>query len=269
MTWTTLASRLNDLPHVLAGPLLRQVTPKSVTVWVAVRKPGSVSLTVVDASGHQMMSDSRHTVTLGTNLHIVAVTAKTPAPVLTEGVVYRYDMTFNFDGLPSESLEVATANAKLAHLSVGKPGPTFCLPPQDINQLRLICGSCRIPHGNGKDAFPIADDLIGPAAGNPAMRPHQLLLTGDQIYADDVAPIMLMMLSDAAHVLLGWDEILPVATDHGGPATGTQLVPYPRDSPRRTLTAISCRWASTSACTCSSGRTCCGSPMRFRRSRIW
>ncbi len=228
MAWTTLASRLNTLPHVLAGPVLRRVTAQSVTVWVAVRLPGSVVLTVVDASGHQMMSDSRHTVTLGTNLHIVAVTAKTPAPVLTEGVVYRYDMTFNFDGLPSEPLEVATANAKLAYLSVGKPGPTFCLPPQDINQLRLICGSCRIPHGNGKDAFPIADQLIGNAAGNPAMRPHQLLLTGDQIYADDVAPIMLMMLSDATHVLLGWDEILPVASDHGGPATGTRLVPYLR-----------------------------------------
>ncbi|MGZ5792895.1 MAG: DUF7800 domain-containing protein, partial [Croceibacterium sp.] len=69
MTWTTLASRLNDLPHVLAGPLLRQVTPKSVTVWVAVRKPGSVSLTVLDASGGQVMSASRHTVAVGTNLH--------------------------------------------------------------------------------------------------------------------------------------------------------------------------------------------------------
>src|SRR5262249_45373103 len=228
MTWTTLASRLNDLPHVLAGPVLRRVTAQSVTVWVAVRLPGSVVLTVVDASGQPVMSDSRHTVALGTNLHIVAVTARTAAPVLSEGVVYRYDMTFNFAGLPSESLEVATANAKLAYLSVGKPGPTFCLPPQDINQLRLICGSCRIPHGNGKDALAIADGLIGNAAANPAMRPHQLLLTGDQIYADDVAPIMLLMLSDAAHVLLGWDEILPVASDHGGPATGTRLVPYLR-----------------------------------------
>ncbi|MGZ5908559.1 MAG: hypothetical protein ACXWLB_01720 [Reyranella sp.] len=228
MTWTTLASRLNDLPHVLAGPLLRQVTPKSVTVWVAVRKPGSVSLTVLDASGGQVMSASRHTVAVGTNLHIVAVTARQAQPVLTEGVIYRYDMTFNFDGGPSESLAAATANAKLAYLSVVQPGPTFCLPPQNINQLRLICGSCRIPHGNGKDAFPIADRLIGNAAANPAMRPHQLLLTGDQIYADDVAPIMLLMLSDAAHVLLGWDEILPVASDHGGPATGTQLVPYLR-----------------------------------------
>src|SRR5262249_20936785 len=145
-----------------------------------------------------------------------------------EGVIYRYDMTFNFDGGPSESLAAATANAKLAYLSIGQPGPTFCLPPQDINQLRLIGGSCRIPHGNGKDAFPIGDDLISNAAANPGTRPHQLLLNGDQIYADDVAPIMLLMLTDAANVLLGWTEILPVASDHGGPKTGEQLVPYLR-----------------------------------------
>jgi hypothetical protein len=231
MAWTTLASRLNNLPHVLAGPVLRQVTTRSVTVWVAARLPGSVALTVVDASGQQMMSGSRHTVALGTNLHIVAVTAKASAAVLTEGVIYRYDMTFNFDSGPSETLAVATASATVtgAKLTYGSfTQPTFCLPPQDINQLRLIGGSCRIPHGNGKDAFPIADDLIENAAANAGARPHQLLLTGDQIYADDVAPIMLLMLTDGADVLLGWKEILPVAGDHGGPKTGEQLVPYLR-----------------------------------------
>jgi len=110
MAWTTLASRLNGLPHVLAGPVLRQVTKQSVTVWVAVRLPATVDLTVLDASGTKM-SGSRHTVALGTNLHIVAVTAKTSADVLTEGIIYRYDMTFHFDGGTSESLAAATAEA--------------------------------------------------------------------------------------------------------------------------------------------------------------
>jgi hypothetical protein len=41
-------------------------------------------------------------------------------------------------------------------------------------------------------------------------RPHQLLLTGDQIYADDVADALLYMLIDAADTLLGWTETLPV-----------------------------------------------------------
>ena len=40
-------------------------------------------------------------------------------------------------------------------------------------------------------------------------RPHQLFLTGDQIYADDAADALLFMLTDAANNLLKWDELLP------------------------------------------------------------
>ena len=43
----------------------------------------------------------------------------------------------------------------------------------------------------------------------PQKRPHQLFLTGDQIYADDVADVLLFMLMDASETLLGWSEKLP------------------------------------------------------------
>ena len=55
------------------------------------------------------------------------------------------------------------------------------------------------------------DELIDEAVKNPSekKRPQQLFLTGDQIYADDVAPTMLAMLRDASDALLGWKEKLP------------------------------------------------------------
>lgn len=40
-------------------------------------------------------------------------------------------------------------------------------------------------------------------------RPHQLILTGDQIYADDVAPALLEVATHAGEKLLGFDEELP------------------------------------------------------------
>ena len=49
-------------------------------------------------------------------------------------------------------------------------------------------------------------DLIEQSASNAYARPHQLLLTGDQIYADDVAFILSLLLADAGDVLLGWSE---------------------------------------------------------------
>lgn len=42
---------------------------------------------------------------------------------------------------------------------------------------------------------------------DPNARPHLLLLTGDQIYADDVSPLLLCALHDAANALLGWREV--------------------------------------------------------------
>ena len=105
-------------------------------------------------------------------------------------------------------MKAATKNALLAY--PGLDLPSFCLPPKDVTKLRLIQGSCRMPHGNGPDALSYVDKLIEDTATSPDLRPHQLLLTGDQIYADDVGLSLLVMLSDASEVLLGWKELLPI-----------------------------------------------------------
>jgi hypothetical protein len=60
----------------------------------ALREPGKVTLKVFAASdNNRLLKGTRHTVALGANLHIVAVTAtvQPPATPLAEGVIYRYD----------------------------------------------------------------------------------------------------------------------------------------------------------------------------------
>jgi len=229
MAWTPLASRLASLPRVLAGPILRKVTPNSATVWLALRKPGSVTLTVKDESNTKVMQGSRRAVSIGANLHIVAVTAKL-LPVsseLTEGVVYQYDLTFDFDDNLSVNLATATANAQLGYAPLTLP--SFALPPKDLNMLRLIQGSCRMPHAQGKDMLPFVDDLIQQSASNALARPHQMLLTGDQIYADDVSDALLLLLTDAGETLLGWTQMLPI--DNFPDHLRANLPPYWREEP--------------------------------------
>ncbi len=225
MAWEPLAKRLDKLPHVLAGPILRQVTNESVTVWVALRKAATVILTVDDDHRINFIRGSRKTIAIGKNMHIAAVTARADRAEnhLKEGIVYEYDLQFDIEGTMLNR-EKATANASLSYVLSGKP--SFALPPKDPNLLRLIQGSCRMPHGEGKDTFPIVDDLIAQTASNAFARPHQLLLTGDQIYADDVADTLLLMLTDAGDTLLGWTELIP--PDNRLPA---QLPPYAREKP--------------------------------------
>jgi hypothetical protein len=236
MAWQRLADRLSNLPRVLAGPVLRKVTPRSVSVWLATRVGGDVTLTVVDAPNAPapLASGRRHTVAVGTQLHIVCVTAVPAegAADLVEGVIYRYKLAFAFDDQQNMDLPEATGTTpgSGAFSYVSFELPSFCLPPASLDDLRLLCGSCRIPHGNGRDALPVANELVGQAWANPLARPHQLLLTGDQIYADDVAASLLMVLSDASHTLLGWKEQVPI-DEQGGSASVDRLLPFLRRKP--------------------------------------
>src|SRR6266849_3327714 len=233
MAWTRLADRLNTLPRLLAGPILRRVTEESVTVWVALKTGAKVTLSVKDDQRVEIMTGNRHTVAIGTNIHIVAVTAfrKPSSAGLKEGMIYQYDLVFDFEGGPTgQSLVQASNTGLFSYLNSSFKLPTFAFPPNDLNSVRIIQGSCRMPHGSGPDNFSILDDLISQTSDNPLARPHHLLLTGDQIYADDVADSLLVLLTEAADVLLGWQEILPVPKSHGGPLKASDLYPYLRES---------------------------------------
>lgn len=231
MTWS-FNLNLDGKPLVLAGPILRRVTQLDATVWLALKKPAKVTLAIKDAQG-DVFTGSRQTCAVGKNLHIVAVTASHLAPgrgpgtLLVPGVIYSYVLTFEVAGQAPLDLAGATGKADLTYATYATP--TFCMPPKDPNKLRLIHGSCRHPNGiNGKDALSLLDGLIAEVAQDPDKRPHQLFLSGDQIYADDVSGALLMLLSSASDQLLGWQEILPIANPDlsGKPRPGSQVPPY-------------------------------------------
>jgi hypothetical protein len=79
--------------------------------------------------------------------------------------------------------------------------------------MRLFHGSCRKPHGVGSDALATLDHVLTTTATDPLQRPQQLYLTGDQIYADDVAGALLPALIEAAEFLVGPEDIPGLA--HG------------------------------------------------------
>jgi hypothetical protein len=218
MPWSPLNHRLEKLPLILAGPILRRTETDTVTVWVALRKACTVRLqvyTTLEGRGKSQQAvifeGIRETVAVGQHLHIVAVTAKSiDGNSLESGYVYLYDLFFQ--PIQEES-ELTLRQAIEINLSYFEHGlPSFVLPPQNINHLRIAQGSCRKPQGEGLDALPILDDLIKQYADAPERRLHQLFLTGDQVYADDVADPLLFAFTDLGDALLGWQEKLPLAS---------------------------------------------------------
>jgi len=243
MAWEPLAGRLDKLPLVLAGPMLRQVTADQVTVWIATQRSVDITLKVYDLDRGvvrvPLLEAHRPTTAIGKNLHIVAVTARTVGK-LAPGKIYFYDLEFKT--IPAQEewtlAQAITKQGKTPDIKrltyKNYELPSFALPPNDLNKLRLIHGSCRKPHGGGKfapDALELLSGLIRSSADDPDRRPHQLLLTGDQIYADEVADALLWAITDAGNTLLGWNppESLPgVTTD--GPYQASKLYPGDRSA---------------------------------------
>lgn len=213
--------RLEHLPLILAGPILRRTEPNAVTVWLALKESRAVTLKVYSTHGgegwliHQeLLAGSRVTVQLGKHLHSVAVTATPIAESLLEpGQIYAYDLDFGGNETLNHALNSRDFFPYVTLSYFEHNLPTFALPPDDLNHLRIVHGSCRKPHGKGPDALPMLDNLIEQSAPQANSRPHQLFLTGDQIYGDDVADALLGAVCEVGNALLGWEENLP---DHKG-----------------------------------------------------
>jgi hypothetical protein len=202
--------KLESLPLILAGPILRRTEKDGVTVWLALKKPQTITLLVYGTEkgegkkiGLVILQGQRQTVSLGQNLHIVAVTAKPVGDeLLRPGQIYAYSI------LGDRECPLLGNDYSLSYFD--HQLPTLALPPDDLNHLNIVHGSCRKPHGEGKDALFCLDRMIQDTAYSAQKRPHQLFLTGDQIYGDDVADPILWLTQGIEQLLLGWSEELPL-----------------------------------------------------------
>ena len=97
MGFTKLKDRMDKLPLILAGPLVRRVEPKTATVWVALRRRRKVRLEIYDASGALVGKGDREMRAVGKNLHIVCVTA-VAVTSFSAGTTFEYNLFFDHVG---------------------------------------------------------------------------------------------------------------------------------------------------------------------------
>ena len=202
----------DQLPLVLSGPLVRRAEAESVSVWIALRRAATVRIAIVDPdTGAELMTGEAHTVRIGEYVHVVCVTAS--GGPLEWGGLYEYDIRFPDLGEDLQSCgllgEPGQDPATLRY--AGFRLPSFMIPAKDIGGLRLLHGSCRKPHGEGADMLATVDHILARSAHDLTRRPQILMLTGDQVYADDVSDSLLHHLIDFGAKLFGWPggEALP------------------------------------------------------------
>ncbi len=213
---------------LLAGPILRRTTKNRVCVWLASAEPLSLQLTVMDTNRNALgQSDpgelKNQRVQLGKNLHVYLLQARA-----IDGAGFRTDelLYYCIDTVEAGSnvRSPLFSEEELGKLVYGShPYPSFVIPGA---LKRILHGSCRKPHG-GFDAAnqaPLPDalahghTLLEQTCDDIAQRPAVLLLTGDQIYADDVAVSLLAMLRPQALAITGAQEKLPLIGGAAAPA---------------------------------------------------
>ncbi len=203
---TTQTSRnTTELPFVLAGPMLRRCTTQHVAFWlvtygacecrlhISLDKAGALGAVPENELEQQSLQVGRHCF-----IHWVLWS---PADSLPQGVEIRYDFALKTTDREEEWLtDIAP---ELNYDGMSHPG--FVI---DMDIKEVIHGSCRKPHHQSRDALLQLDNKLASCIVDKTARPNFLMMTGDQIYTDDVAGPALWAIHQVIDLLGLFDETL-------------------------------------------------------------
>ncbi|MGB4074080.1 alkaline phosphatase D family protein [Pseudomonas sp.] len=177
------SSAIPPLPLVLAGPLLRRLQPERLVLWLVGSQPLTLSLLLSHDAAPEpqrfaLNGDSCQVIQIGEQafIHLIDLALESPLPC---------DVQIDYDLLIEQPDQAAQGMADWAPhlLYAGATQANFVLRAQLDH---LLHGSCRKPHHPAADGLLCADRLLAEAHA-PEQRPALLLMSGDQIYADDVS----------------------------------------------------------------------------------
>ena len=163
-----------NLPILLMGPMVRRAEQTGVCIQFATSKPANCQINLLNV---ECYSD-QHTVSLGEHLYLHFVIIK---PI---------DNKLPLDSLLSYELVIDDTAIDLSPWCYSnQTTPAFVIPDKLSD---ILHGSCRNAHHPAKDSLVSASQWQNAQRGNNTQGAQLLLLSGDQVYADDVAGPMLL-----------------------------------------------------------------------------
>ncbi|MFJ4141167.1 alkaline phosphatase D family protein [Pseudomonas sp. NPDC089734] len=189
------AAPLTPLPAVLAGPLLRRQEADRLVLWLTGSRALSLTLRLqfTDANGQRsstdfpLNADQCTVIAVGRHafVHLIDLRLDTGLPK---------DVLIEYDLLIDDEQHSGIADWAPHLLYAGASTPDFVVRSKIDHMLH---GSCRKPHHPAAEGLLCVDRLLADSR-DPLERPALLMMSGDQIYADDVAGPMLR----AIHALI-------------------------------------------------------------------
>ena len=170
------------MPQVIAGPIVRKVTSTECHIWVVTSNADSPTLNL--SANEVVVSGNcqRETIRVGKYafIHLLSFTSSEP---FEDTARIGYSLSFSDD-----AQQASWENEQRGLLYDGQS--FLCFHYTETPET-ILHGSCRKPHFHSDDALAQVDVLHKNAFKKQDDFPDLLLMTGDQIYADDVAGPML------------------------------------------------------------------------------
>ncbi|CAN5710679.1 alkaline phosphatase D family protein [soil metagenome] len=196
------------MTKVLAGPLLRRAEQGRVIVWVATDSSARISGHVYTVSPGEGARDrlgggEAETVRIGRRLFVHLLHLVPDGKPFPTDAWLAYDLELTSEGGEAKTLaDLGLLAGEHSLVYAGFELPSFFLR-EKTSSLAMIHGSCRMLHGRGEDALALADEQTARNASDMSVRPSAVLLTGDQLYADDVAGPIVHHLGDVGKDVVG------------------------------------------------------------------
>ncbi|SDN32422.1 hypothetical protein [Vreelandella arcis] len=196
-----------DLPDMLVGPLLRRVTTTHWVMWCVTSRPLTMTLVLHPGKPEAQtypLAEHQQCLPVGQHafMYFIDVPLANPLPC-DERIAY--------------DLQIQQRSGD--YRSLPEWAPWLCYDGQAYPSCviasrhhRLMHGSCRKPHHDSADGLVRADQWLAEHQSTPSEWPAWLLMTGDQVYVDDVAGPMLRAIHALTTRLGLFDEHLEGAT---------------------------------------------------------
>ncbi len=184
------------LPFVLAGPIVRKSSASELNFWISTSEKltGKVLITAKEQL-QEFVIDDNQGIQLGKNAWVYLLQCRAEFPL---NDIIHYDIETQH-GLLSTILPTSLYENETSFTLVINSHANY-----------VLHGSCRNPHYESKDSFVVTNQQH--KSQPPLERASLLMMSGDQIYADDVAGPMLYAIQQVIAKLELFEELLPHPT---------------------------------------------------------
>ena len=163
---------------MIAGPIVRRVTQSACHVWLVTPEANAPAFALTQHGATLKAEVTGTCVQVGKHAFIHLLSA-TVDESFTANVPIYYQLTFT-----ATECQEKWQHEQADLLYANQTALSFCWTNKPET---LLHGSCRKPHFDGDDALAQVDNLLDSAITSNSPRPDVLMMTGDQVYTDDVA----------------------------------------------------------------------------------